>query len=410
MNLLDFQSGPDRTAIYTVGELNHYIRDLLGKEPMLQSIWIKGEISNLTNHGSGHKYFTLKDSTSQLSCVMFRNYCRSLTFEPHSGMNVLIFGNIDVYEARGSYQLVVTALRPDGIGELHRALEILKKKLFAEGLFDETHKQKLPEFPRRIGVVTSPTGAVLHDIINVTGRRFPIDILLAPTAVQGETAVESIIRSLERLNSTDVDVIILARGGGSLEDLWPFNSEAVARKIFESRIPVVSAVGHETDFTIADLTADVRAPTPSAAAEMVVPDRHEILSRIEADRSRLVTSICNLIRNHSNNLKHLEKGLDSSRLIHNINQNIQRVDELYSRLNFSIERNFDRNRKLLEYCVSRLNAVSPLNTLKRGYSIVTQNEKVVNSIKQVQVGDALEIRVRDGRIYCDVKKTEEDGI
>jgi len=291
VNLLDFQGGPDETVIYSVGELNHYVRDVIGRDPLLHRIWVKGEISNLVNHGSGHKYFTLKDRGAQLSCVMFRNYCKNLAFEPESGMKVLVLGDIDVYEVRGNYQLVVTALKPDGIGDLHRALEILKKKLSAQGLFDAEHKKLLPRFPGCIGVATSPTGAVVHDIINVTRRRFPVNILVAPTIVQGEMATESIVSSIERLNQMDVDVIILARGGGSLEDLWPFNSEAVAWAIFNSHVPVVSAVGHETDFTIADLAADVRAPTPSAAAELVVPDRKEVKNQIDVVKSRLVSSI-----------------------------------------------------------------------------------------------------------------------
>jgi exodeoxyribonuclease VII large subunit len=408
VNLLDFQLGPDKTVIYAVGELNHYIRDVIESDPQLHGIWVKGELSNFINHASGHKYFTLKDSRSQLSCVMFKNRCRNLIFEPETGMKVLAYGDIDVYEVRGNYQLVVTALKPDGIGELHKALEILKKKLSEQGLFDVAHKRKLPEFPTRIGIATSPTGAVLHDIINVTKRRFPVDILLSPTVVQGENAVKSIVASIERLNQTDVDVIILARGGGSMEDLWPFNSEAVSKAIFHSKIPVVSAVGHETDISIADLTADVRAPTPSAAAELVVPDRQDVQNRIDTNRLRLVASIKNFITYHSNNLHHLENGLGTKRLISTLNQHFQRVDELELRLNHTVQRDLEKRKKLLESCVGRLNAVSPLNTLKRGYSIVTFNGTVVTSIKQVKKGDALNMRVIDGKIFCNICETEEE--
>ncbi|MCK4928522.1 MAG: exodeoxyribonuclease VII large subunit [Methanosarcinales archaeon] len=380
---------------------------MLNNDPHLRNIWIRGEISNLTNHSSGHKYFTLKDSRSQLNCVMFRNYCRSLTFEPEVGMKLLAQGDIDVYEVRGTYQLVVTALRPDGIGELHIALEKLKKKLSAQGLFDAGHKKSLPTFPRRVGVATSPTGAVLHDIINVTRRRFPVDILLSPTVVQGENAADSIVNSIKRLNHADVDVIILARGGGSLEDLWPFNSEQVARSIYDSRIPVVSAVGHETDFTVADLTADIRAPTPSAAAELVVPDRNEVMVRVDTARSHLISSITGLVAHHDNHLSHLENRVDARRLVGTLNQHLQRVDELGARLGLIMDREFELHNKRLESCVGKLNAVSPLNTLKRGYSIVLHDGKVVRSVEDTKKGDALEMRVIDGKIYCKVTDTEE---
>ena len=416
VNLLDFQSGTDKTrdktkdntVVYSVGELNHYVHDVINNDPQLQGVWVRGEISNLTNHGSGHKYFTLKDANSQLSCVMFRSSCRNLAFVPEAGMKVLAFGDIDVYEVRGNYQLVVTALKPDGVGELHKALEILKKRLAAQGLFDQAHKKTLPVFPRRIGVATSPTGAVLHDIINVSKRRFPVDILLSPTVVQGENAIKSIVTSIERLNRTDVEVIILARGGGSLEDLWPFNSEEVAMAIFNSIIPVVSSIGHETDFTIADLTADVRAPTPSAAAELVVPDREDVKKQIDTNRSRLITSVRSMIDYQSNHLMHLEKIVDGARFISNLNQHAQRVDELGSRMRQIAERNLDKHKKMLEFSVGRLNAVSPLNTLKRGYSITMMDEQVVKSIDQVKKGDALEIRIIDGKIISKVLKTEED--
>ncbi len=408
VNLLDFQVGPDETVIYSVGELNHYVRDVVGRDPLLHRIWVKGEISNFVNHGSGHKYFTLKDSGAQLNCVMFRNYCKNLAFEPGSGMKVLAFGDIDVYEVRGNYQLVVNALKHDGIGDLHRALEILKKKLYAKGLFDTEHKKLLPRFPGCIGVATSPTGAVIHDIINVTRRRFPVDILIAPTIVQGEMASESIVNSIQRLNCMDVDIIILARGGGSLEDLWPFNSEAVAWAIFDSHVPVVSAVGHETDFTIADLAADIRAPTPSAAAELVVPDRKEVKNQIDAVKSRLVSSIRNLVEQHSNHLIHLENSLDARLFIRTLNQFMQRTDELEMRLKGTTYRDLEKHQKLLESCVSRLNAVSPLNILKRGYSIVQHDNEIVRTVKQVQKEDRLEIRVVDGKIYCNVNSTEEE--
>ena len=330
-----------------------------------------------------------------------------MTFQPEVGMKLLAQGDIDVYEVRGSYQLVVTALRPDGIGELHIALEKLKKKLSAQGLFDTEHKKALPQFPRRVGVATSPTGAVLHDIINVTRRRFPVDILLSPTVVQGDNAVESIVNSIKCLNSMDIDVIILARGGGSLEDLWPFNSEQVAGAIYDSRIPVVSAIGHETDFTVADLTADIRAPTPSSAAELVVPDRNEVMVRVDTARSHLISSITGLVSHHNNHLLHLENQVDARRLVGTLNQHFQRVDELGTRLALTMDRELELQNKHLESCVGKLNAVSPLNTLKRGYTIVMHEGRVVRSVEDTKKGDALEMRVTDGKIYCKVTDTED---
>ncbi|MCD4800938.1 MAG: exodeoxyribonuclease VII large subunit, partial [Methanococcoides sp.] len=258
---------------YTVTELNNLIKNTLTNNPKLNQIWVQGEISNLTKHSSGHYYFTVKDGKSQISCVSFKSVNRNLRFELESSMKVLVFGSVDVYVVRGQYQLYVQDIRPDGVGELYKAYEQLKNKLEKEGIFSDVHKIPIPEYPLRVGVVTSPTGAAIHDILNVIGRRYPVNILLSPTIVQGERSAESIVRSIELLNQTDVDVIIVGRGGGSLEDLWAFNEEVVARAIFNSEKPIVSAVGHETDFTIADFTADMRAPTPSAAAELVVPDQ-----------------------------------------------------------------------------------------------------------------------------------------
>lgn len=303
---------------------------------------------------------------------------------------------------------MVTLLRRKGVGELHIALEALKRKLRSQGLFDADHKQPLPQFPGRIGVATSPTGAVLQDIINVTRRRFPVDILVSPTVVQGEKAQYSIVRSIERLNTKEIDVIILARGGGSLEDLLPFNSEAVARAIYRSSIPVVSAVGHDTDLTIADLTADVRAPTPSAAAELVVPDKDEVLIRIQGDKLRLITAIRNQIETQINHLLHLENRIDARRVTSMLDQYMLRVDELTFRLKQTINRDLEENTNTLESFMNRLNAISPLNTLKRGYSIVLHNSEVVKSVKQIKKGDALEMRMIDGRIFVRVNRKEED--
>ncbi|MDR0778683.1 MAG: exodeoxyribonuclease VII large subunit, partial [Methanomassiliicoccaceae archaeon] len=260
------------SAVISVSEFNERAKAVLSSSTSLNDVWVSGEISNLTKHTSGHYYFTLKDQKSEIRCTLFRSARNSLQFEPAESMKVAAFGSAEIYTAKGSFQFNVTAMRRSGIGDMYLALEELKKKLRAEGLFDESRKRKIPKYPITVGVVTSPTGAVIHDIIRVAEKRFPVNILLAPVLVQGEGAAASISNGIRLMNTQDVDVMIVGRGGGSAEDLWAFNEEVVARAIISSRIPVISAVGHETDFTVADMVADVRAPTPSAAAEMALPD------------------------------------------------------------------------------------------------------------------------------------------
>ncbi len=396
-------------GIYTVSELNSYIKHLLTTDPHLGQIWVKGEISNLTKHSSGHYYFTLKDKKSQLSCVSFRSTNRGLKFEPESSMKVLIFGAIDVYTIRGQYQMRVLDIRPDGIGELYKAFEQLKKRLEEEGLFDESHKKPVPKYPKKIGVATSPTGAAIHDILNVAERRCPVDILLAPTVVQGEGAAPSIVNSIELLNKTDVDVIIVGRGGGSLEDLWPFNEEMVARSIFDSTIPVVSAVGHETDYTIVDFTADMRAPTPSAAAELVVPNQLEIRRRMEFLSLQMKNSIVHRISEEETHLNHLRAHIEPERLNAILRQNHQRIDEITARMGRGIKPILNSKESKLKICAGRLHAVSPLKTIERGYSIAVKLEtgEVVRSIADVKKNDDVGITVRDGTIECTVDNVKE---
>ena len=389
-------------GIFSVSILNETIRSLLVNDPRLREVWVRGEISNLKKHSSGHYYFTLKDRESQISCVSFRQTNRNLKFDPKDSMVVLLYGSVDVYTVRGQYQLKVLDMRPDGIGEMFKAFEQLKKKLEDEGLFKQDHKRPIPRFPTKIGVATSPTGAAIHDIINVLSRRYPVHMLLAPCLVQGDAAAQSIADSIELLNLTDVDVIIIGRGGGSLEDIWCFNEEVVARAIFNSRIPVVSAVGHETDYTIADFTADLRAPTPSAAAELVVPDRVELKRLMDSMLQRLEYATKHKITDLTTRLDHVYDSLEPENIRQMIDQRYQRVDELVTVMEKDVNYGLKSRKMLLKALAGRMNAVNPLNTLERGYCIAMSDDVVVKNIGAVQVGSRLDLRVTDGTIMCDV--------
>ncbi|WP_342304345.1 exodeoxyribonuclease VII large subunit [Methanolobus sp. ZRKC5] len=401
-------------GIYTVSQLNEYIKQVLTQDPQLGQVWVRGEISNLTKHSSGHYYFTLKDKGAQISCVSFRMTNRTLKFEPEASMKVLVFGTVDVYTVRGQYQLRVLDMRPDGIGELYKAYEQLRNRLQEEGLFEVVHKKKIPRFPSKVGVVTSPTGAAVHDIIHVLKRRFPVDILLSPAIVQGDNSAESIVRSLEHLNRTDVDVIIVGRGGGSLEDLWSFNEEIVARAIFDSAVPIISAVGHETDYTIADFVADVRAPTPSAAAEIAVPEKSDLKTHVLSLTSRMQQATIHFISGNRNQVDYLSSRIDHERFAEILRRDMQRVDELSSRIEFGVKKIIESKVSSLSGVAGRLNAVSPLNTLERGYSIALRNtdHSVVRGIDDVSPDECLDIRVIDGTLECRVTgvKSEERSI
>lgn len=439
--------------ILSVSRLTTLIRGVL--EDNFEHVWVEGEVSNLAMPASGHLYFTLKDAGAQIRCVMFRASARALKFRPRDGMGLIVRGRITLYEQRGDYQLLVEYLEPQGMGALQLAFIQLKEKLAKEGLFAEERKRSIPSLPQRIGVVTSATGAAIHDILTVLNRRFAnVEILLRPVKVQGEGAAEDIVEAINDLNGYGgIDVMIVGRGGGSLEDLWAFNEEKVARAIARSRIPVISAVGHEVDFTIADFVADLRAPTPSAAAELVVKSKEELASRVEFLRHRLLQrmhrtlaeaggeleSLGRALRDPTMLLGHLAQRVDdlSARLdrsiagrikyqiiaiealknnlrLRNPSLAVERTRELVSALNsrseISLRRHLDRSREVAAVLMARLETLSPLGTLARGYSIALKlpNRSVVRASSQLNPNDSLELRLHKGRALCRVESISDE--
>ncbi|HHV96664.1 MAG TPA: exodeoxyribonuclease VII large subunit [Clostridiaceae bacterium] len=392
--------------VFTVSEINRYIKEIIDGDLNLSDIWIKGEISNYKYHYSGHMYFTLKDEKSIIKCVMFRSQVFRLKFQPENGMKVIARGYISVFERDGQYQLYVEEMQPDGIGSLYLAFEQLKNKLEKEGLFDLRYKKKIPFLPRSIGVVTSSTGAVIRDIINILSRRFEnFNLKLFPVPVQGVQAASSISKAIKKLNELKcVDVIILARGGGSLEELWPFNEEQVARSIFESEIPIISAVGHETDFTIADFVADLRAPTPSAAAELVIPEKRILKQRIIDLEFRLQNAVIKNINFNRVNLKRLKESIVFRQPYNRINQERMKLDSLLRNMTVILLSQKEQEKAKVKFLIEKLNALSPLNILARGYSIVKlkDTDKLVKSINDVKTGDNIEVTVNDGLIQASV--------
>ena len=392
---------PTLSEPYSVSQLTAHIRRLVEGEPELNALWVEGEVSNLSRAPSGHCYFTLKDAGSQIGCVMWRNVAQAQDYLPSNGDLAMAHGRVGVYEKAGRYQLYVDQLRPAGVGILYQQLEGLKARLEAEGLFAPERKRPLPSFPRHVGLVTSPAAAALHDIINVLSRRYPLaEVLLAPTLVQGNSAPPQIVAALEALNERDdVDVIIVARGGGSLEELWAFNDERVARAIAASRIPVICGVGHETDFTLADFAADVRAPTPSAAAELVAPDRTELGVQVADLSAALVEMLQGTVEQRRWQLAEQMQALKHLSPAAQLGQARQRVDELLERAEAVARHNLILGRERLTGLAGRLGGVSPLGTLERGYAIVRHRGKkgeVVHSVAQIAPEDALGVRVADG--------------
>ncbi|HEY7678340.1 MAG TPA: exodeoxyribonuclease VII large subunit [Candidatus Methylomirabilis sp.] len=394
--------------IYTVTELTAEIRATL--EDVFTGIWLSGEISNFHRHTSGHMYFTLKDEASQIRAVMFKGQNRLLRFRPEDGMAVVAFGRVTVYERRGEYQISVEHLEPKGVGALQVAFEQLKQRLEAEGLFDPARKRPIPMLPERIGVITSPTGAVIRDILNVLGRRFgDINLVVYPVPVQGAEAAPAIVEALQAMNRLGgFDVLIVARGGGSIEDLWAFNEEAVARAIAASKIPVISAVGHETDFTIADFVADLRAPTPSAAAELVVARKDELVQRVDDLLDRLASAMTGELEGRAERLRGLERTLAVLSPLERIRRQRERAADLARRVEAGIGRSLERLRARLERAAGVLDSLSPLAILGRGYSICYRLPAmtIVKDAAEVAPGDRVRVRLHRGAALCTLTEAE----
>ena len=391
-------------AVHSVSDVNRYLKDLLAREPLLSGLSVRGEISNFKQYPSGHCYFTLKDANSALKCVMFRSRAQYLRFLPQNGMQVVAGGTISVYERDGVYQLYVDSLMPEGTGDLALAFEQLKKKLSAEGLFDQSRKQPLPAFPKKIGVVTSPAGAVLRDIYRVSKRRWPsVQLVLCPVQVQGEGAAEQIARGIDFFaEEYAVDVIIAGRGGGSMEDLWAFNEEPVVRAIAACPVPLISAVGHETDFTLADFAADVRAATPSQAAELAVPDRAEVKRQVENLTSQLTRQMRREIDLRRQRLDHVLQSRVMRQPQSMLAERRQRLDFLLAGLQNTAKQELQNKSHGLKLLLNRLAAINPAVVLGRGYGIVTKQDKLVSSINAVEIDDEIQLSLTDGSLKARV--------
>jgi len=400
----------EQIKIYSVSEITREVKALL--ELNLPSLWIEGEISNFIHHSSGHRYFTLKDENAQIKCVLWRDIGDFVQFEIEDGMKVVAYGNISIYEKQGQYQLYVEDIVPAGLGKLELAFRQLKEKLFKEGLFEEEHKKPLPEFPQAIGIVTSPTGAAILDMIKILHRRMPaVEIILYPVKVQGEGASWEIAQAITDFNQfQNIDLIIVGRGGGSLEDLWAFNEEIVARAIYTSEIPVVSAVGHEIDFTIADLVADLRAPTPSAAAELVVKDRREILSQIKNLIKNSIEYQLSQIQEAKARVKAAVESYGMKKPWDILTQKGQRVDELVRNMGWLVSQNVKTAKQNLANLIGKLNALSPLSILERGYSVCYKlpGLKLVKNVNELKLEDSVEVRLHKGKFKGKVEKIEKN--
>ena len=438
----------------SVSVINRYIKHVIDTDANLQKVFIKGEISNFKAHSTGHLYFSIKDETSKINAIMFNGNARKLNFNPTDGTKVLITGRISVYEATGNYQIYVDEMIEDGVGNLYIAFEKLKKQLAAEGLFDSKYKKPIPKYPTKIGVVTANTGAAIKDILSTIKRRFPIgQVILFPSLVQGDNAAKDIVKNIKLANTYDLDVLIVGRGGGSIEDLWPFNEEIVARAIFDSKIPIISAVGHEVDFTIADFVADLRAPTPTGAAEMAVPNLVDLNKYIEQLKIRLSSDIIKKVNIYKLNLDSLRNSYilkNPSILFENKKQNLDlisnKINELLLKkielkklyldslknsyvlknpnmlflnkkqnlilltkeLNKNISLKIDNNVTKLNTIIEKLELVSPLNVMKRGFSLTYKDDKLIKSVKKIKKDDELNIKFNDGNILVNVKEINNE--
>ena len=396
----------------TVTQVNEYIKMMMDSNPVLKNIWLKAEISNFTNHyRTGHFYFSLKDDNALVRAVMFKSYAQNVAFEPKDGMKVLVHGRVSAFVRDGQYQIYVDELLPDGIGALYLAFEQLKRKLAAEGLFDESRKKPIPRIPSKIGIVTSPTGAAIQDMINILGRRFPCaDVYLYPAQVQGADAAPQLIEGVRFFNEKKkVDVLIIGRGGGSAEDLWAFNDEKLAYAIAASDVPVISAVGHESDFTICDFVADKRAPTPSAAAELAVPDMADIVVSLEKVKNRMSSVLLGKINNYRKNLRYLSEAgalSDPSYIVDDRRMSVLRLSEKTDLLAGKI---LDRSRAKRVGAASKLEALSPLAVVARGYGVVSDSQgTAVKSVSKLCVGEVIDIRLADGHASATVNSISEE--
>ncbi len=400
-------------TVITVSQLNRYVKSMLESDPRLTTVYISGEISNFTNHyKTSHYYLSLKDETALVKAVMFRSYASKLAFMPENGMKVIVKARVSLYEKDGAFQIYIEDMQPDGVGALQVAYEQLKTRLAEEGLFDEARKRPIPRFPLRIGVITSPTGAAVRDILNVLGRRYPLaQIVFVPVLVQGADAPPQLVQAVKRMNETRAaDVIIIGRGGGSIEELWAFNDEQVARAVAASAIPVISAVGHETDFTICDFAADLRAPTPSAAAELAVPEQMQLISYTEQLSSRAVRAV----RQHTINLG---KSLDVLRGKRCLSTPLFYVEDRGMRLDYltktfaqTMRGSLAQAEKRLTASAGKLDVLSPLKVLGRGYALVQKDGKTVHSTADVTVGNQMDVRLTDGVVVCTVDETRRESV
>lgn len=390
--------------ILTVTQLNSYAKSVIEQDVNLNNVFVVGEISNFVDHyRSGHLYMSIKDNQSVISAVMFAGNASRLKFRPENGMSVIIRGRVSIYERDGRYQLYIDDMQPDGVGALAVAFEQMKEKLSKAGLFNSEHKLRIPEFPEKIGVISSPTGAAVQDVLNVLGRRFPMaEIVFAGVQVQGDSAAPTIIDAIQKLNKTDVDTIIIARGGGSAEDLWPFNDEKLAYAIYNSDIPIISGVGHETDFTICDFVSDLRAPTPSAAAELAVPDAREQKYYISSLKVALDNSIENNIKDKQYNLEQLTKTpvlKNPEKIIENCELYL---DSLVSKINNSFKDIYTKHSSDFAMICSKLESLSPLKVLARGYSITKINDKIITDVKDLSIGDSVSLQFANGSVNAEI--------
>ena len=393
----------------TVGALTRYIKYRLDNDPNLQEVCLKGEISNFKKHTRGHFYFTIKDEESRINAIMFASNASKVNFEIQDGMKVLVKGKVSVFEQTGNYQIYVSEIKEDGIGNLFELYEKLKKDLEKEGLFKPEHKKTIPRIPKRVGVITAPTGAAVRDIMSTINRRYPLcEVILFPSLVQGKDAKDDIVKNIKLADTYNLDVIICGRGGGSIEDLWAFNEEIVARAIYACETPIISAVGHEIDFTIADFVADRRAETPTAAAEMCVPNKTDLISVINQMEKRLNKNILSLIDSNRLKLNKLKESyiLKNPMSIYQIKE--EKLSNDIDRLNTFIKVVLDKKTIKYDHIVEKLEVLNPMNTLKRGYSVTKKDNKVISSLKDIKVNDEIRVDIKDGYLISNIKEVKEN--